>query len=145
MRRQPRRQLPLENLSLRWWRWIRGGYPDMVMWMAVYFFDHPQFIYNPRETTTRASWTASPVKGHLLADKPVYLLVSSRTASAAEQFAYNMKMLRRAALVGATTSGKTHTGLWRWAETRASAPINPYGDKAWDGVGVSVVSVYYQK
>lgn len=115
----------------------RGGYPDMVMWMAAYLFDHPRFIYNPRETTTRASWTASPVKGNRLADKPVYVLTSPRTASAAEQFAYNMKMLRRAALVGTTTSGKTHAGLLRWTETRQGTPINPYGEKDWDGVGVS--------
>ncbi|MBS1826749.1 MAG: S41 family peptidase [Acidobacteria bacterium] len=111
----------------------RGGYPDMVMWMAAYLFHHPQFIYNPRESTTRASWTASPVKGNKLADKPVYLLVSSRTESAAEQFAYNMKMLRRAALVGGTTSGKTHAGVF----APQVAPINPYGEKDWDGVGVS--------
>jgi C-terminal processing protease CtpA/Prc len=38
--------------------------------------------------------TASPVAGNKLADKPVYVLTSSSTQSAAEYFVYNLKMLK---------------------------------------------------
>lgn len=41
----------------------RGGYPGMVMLMAAYLFDHPEYMYNPREDTTERSWTRSPVSG----------------------------------------------------------------------------------
>ncbi len=58
-----------------------GGYPDMVMLIAAYLFDHPEYMYNPRENTTRRSWTLSPVPGNSLADKPVYVLTSAQTFS----------------------------------------------------------------
>jgi hypothetical protein len=35
----------------------RGGYPSMVMLIAAYLFDHPEYMYNPRENTTALSWT----------------------------------------------------------------------------------------
>jgi peptidase S41-like protein len=35
-----------------------GGYPQMVVLIASYLFDHPEYFYNPREETTRRSWTA---------------------------------------------------------------------------------------
>ena len=41
----------------------RGGYPGMVMLIAAYLFDHPEYMYNPRENTTEQSWTRSPVPG----------------------------------------------------------------------------------
>ncbi len=90
----------------------RGGYPAMVMLLAAYLFDHPEYLYNPRENTTRQSWTQSPVPGNRLADKPVYLLTSSRTASGAEHFSYNLKMLKRATLIGETTRGSAHSGVF---------------------------------
>jgi len=119
----------------------RGGEAAMVMKLVAYLFDHPQFIYNPRENTTRASWT-TPVPRNKLGDKPVYLLTSSRTASAAEQFAFNLKMLRRAAVVGETTSGNSHAGVFRrigerfGVTMREAKPINPYGELDWEGMGV---------
>src|SRR6201985_3330105 len=82
----------------------RGGFPEMVMLIAAYLFDHPEYMYNPRENTTERSWTVSPVPGNRLADKPVYVLTSGRTASAAEHFSYDLKMLKRATLVGERTA-----------------------------------------
>lgn len=73
-----------------------GGFPDMVALIAAYLFDHPEYFYNPRENTTEKSWTHSPISGNNLAGKPVYVLTSARTFSGAEQFCYNMKMLKRA-------------------------------------------------
>ena len=58
-----------------------GGSPLMVLLMAAYLFDHPEYMYNPRETPTQQSWTQSPVPGNRLADKPVYVLTSASTWS----------------------------------------------------------------
>ncbi len=120
----------------------RGGIPDMVMLIASYFFDHPEYMYNPRENTTDQSWTPSPVPGSKLAGKPLYLLTSSRTISGAEHFTYNFKMLKRATLVGETTGGSAHSGvIYRIGDRFGIAipevrPINPYSKSDWEGVGV---------
>ncbi len=120
----------------------RGGYPGMVRLLAAYLFDHPEYLYTPSETTARQSWTKSPVPGNRLADKPVYLLTSARTASGAEHFAYNLKMLKRATLVGETTRGVAHAGVFQRIgehfgmgipETRS---INPFSSRDWEGTGV---------
>ena len=119
----------------------RGGEPAMVMFMAAYLFDHPEYMYNPRENTSRKSWT-QPVSGNRLTDKPAYLLTSRRTFSGAEQFCFNLKMLKRATLVGETTGGGAHAGVWHRIddhfgmgilETRA---INPFSNADWEGTGV---------
>lgn len=48
----------------------RGGFPSMVQLISSYLFDHPEYLYNPRENVTDQSWTRSPVAGNKLADKP---------------------------------------------------------------------------
>ena len=58
-----------------------GGFPDTVASMAAWLFDHPEYLYNPREDTTKRSSTRSPVPGSHLADKPIYILTSARTFS----------------------------------------------------------------
>lgn len=120
----------------------RGGEPAMVSFMAAYLFDHPEYLYNPRENTTEESWTHSPVPGNTLADKPVFVLTSGRTFSGAEQFCYDLKMLKRATLVGETTGGGAHSGVFHRIddhfgmgipETKA---INPYSKTDWAEIGV---------
>jgi hypothetical protein len=120
----------------------RGGYPDMVMLIAAYLFDHPEYMYNPKENTTERSWTRSPVPGNRLADKPVYVLTSATTFSGAEHFSYDLKMLKRATLVGETTGGAAHAGVFHRIddhfgmgipETRA---INPFSKADWAVTGV---------
>jgi len=119
-----------------------GGYPDMVSLIASYLFDHPEYMFNPRESPTVQSWTRSPVPGNRLADKPVYVLTSGRTWSGAEQFSYDLKMLKRATLVGETTRGGAHAGVFHRIddyfgmgimEVRA---VNPFGKGDWEGIGV---------
>jgi peptidase S41-like protein len=120
----------------------RGGYPDMVMLIAAYLFDHPEYMYNPRENTTRRSWTRSPVPGNRLASEPVYVLTSARTFSGAEHFSYNLKMLKRATLVGETTGGATDVGVFHRIDDhfgmgiRETRAINPYSEPDWAVTGV---------
>lgn len=120
----------------------RGGEPDMVALMAAYLFDHPEYWYNPRENTTQHSWTLSPVPENKLADKPVYVLTSTRTFSGAEQFSYDLKMLKRATLVGETTGGAAHSGVFHRIDDHfgmgipEARPINPFSKTDWAETGV---------
>jgi hypothetical protein len=120
----------------------RGGYPSMVMLIAAYLFDHPEYMYNPRENTTQQSWTQSPVPGNKLTDKPVYVLTSGRTFSGAEHFSYDLKMLKRATLVGETTGGATDVGIFHRIDDhfgmgiRETRAINPYAEPDWAVEGV---------
>src|ERR1700730_4664165 len=120
----------------------RGGYSSMVSLIAAYLFDHPEYMYDPRVSPTPQSWTLSPVAGNRLADKPVYVLTSGSTISAAEQFCYGLKMLKRVTLVGETTRGSAHAGVFHriddhfgmgMPEVRA---INPFSKTDWEGTGV---------
>jgi len=120
----------------------RGGFPDMVALIASYLFDHPEYLYNPRENTTKQSWTRSPVPGSSLADKPVYVLTSARTISGAEQFSYDLKMLKRATIVGEKTAGAAHSGVFHRIDDHfgmgipQTKPINPFSKADWEGAGV---------
>jgi hypothetical protein len=120
----------------------RGGEPEMVTLMAAYLFDRPEYWYNARENTTPRSWTQSPVPGNRLADKPVYVLTSNRTFSGAEQFSYDLKMLKRAILVGETTGGAAHSGVFYRIDDHfgigipETKPINPFSNTDWAETGV---------
>jgi hypothetical protein len=119
-----------------------GGQGDMVSMLAAYLFDHPQYLYSPREAVSEKSATHSPVIGNRLADKPVYVLTSGSTVSAAEDFAYNLKMLHRATIVGETTRGNAHAGVFHRIDNHFGMGIpevkveNPFGKTDWEGVGV---------
>jgi hypothetical protein len=121
----------------------RGGFPDMVMFLAAYLFDHPEYMYSPRENTSERSWTRSPVPGNTLAGKPVFILISRATYSAAEHFSYDLKMLKRATLVGETTGGAAHSGVFHRLDDHfgigipEADPINPFGKSDWAVVGVA--------
>ena len=120
----------------------RGGFPNMVSLIAAYLFDHPEYMYCPLENTTAESWTRSPVPANKLASKRVYILTSSRTISAAEQFTYNLKMLKRATLVGETTGGGGHAANLHsigdnfYVGTIEVRAINPYAKSDWNDTGI---------
>lgn len=120
----------------------RGGYANMVVFLASYLFDHPEYMFNPRDPITEQTWTRSPVAGSLLGDKPVYILTSSRTYSGAEQFSYDLKMLKRASLIGETTGGASHAGILHNLDDHFAVgipehrPVNPFSNKDWALTGI---------
>jgi C-terminal processing protease CtpA/Prc len=73
----------------------------------------------------------------------VYILTSAATASAAEQFCYDLKMLKRATLVGEKTRGAAHSGAFHRIDehfgialTEAN-PVNPFSnERDWEGKGI---------
>ncbi len=90
----------------------QGGNGEMVRQFASYFFAAPVHIadsYN-REGKTGAFWTLPTVPGALYPSKPLFLLTSSSTFSAAEGFAYALQTMKRAVVVGEQTAGGAYGG-----------------------------------
>jgi retinol-binding protein 3 len=123
-----------------------GGYPSMVQLITSYLYD-PQprhintFYYRPTNDTQQF-WTFPHVPGRRRPDIPVYLLISSVTASGAEEFAYNLQHMKRAMLIGETSAGAAHPvtkevvhGVFD-VRLPYGRPINPITGSDWEGTGV---------
>jgi hypothetical protein len=123
-----------------------GGKPDMVALVASYLFDrrtHLNDLWTRHTDSTQAFWTQDSVAGRRFGrDKPVYVLTSAHTFSAAEEFAYDLQALKRAMIVGETTAGGAHPAsegriddhfvlMVPWGKA-----INPVTGTNWEGVGV---------
>ncbi|MFL9455928.1 S41 family peptidase [Tolypothrix bouteillei VB521301_2] len=73
----------------------------------------------------------------------MYILTSKETFSAAEDFTYNLKALRRATIIGETTGGGAHWGHRHRINDHfvvfipTGRPINPITQTNWEGVGVT--------
>ncbi|HEX5413150.1 MAG TPA: S41 family peptidase [Terriglobia bacterium] len=116
-----------------------GGIPDMVADVAAELFDKPVLWYNPR-ATPNASMLPS-AHGSKLANKPVYILTSTRTFSGAEHFTYDLKMLKRATVIGETTRGGHPGAVYHiddhfWMVVPEVRKPSPYGTLDWQGTGV---------
>jgi C-terminal processing protease CtpA/Prc len=88
--------------------------------------------YNPRATSD-AQRTTRPDPASRLANKPLFILTSRQTFSGAEHFTYNLKLLKRATIVGERTSGASHAG----AGASPSKVALPEPKPAWEGIGVT--------
>jgi C-terminal processing protease CtpA/Prc len=88
-----------------------GGMSGMVTLIASYLFDEPTHLndaYDRNANSTTQFWTSPYVPGKKFVDKPVFLLTSKATFSAAEDFSFALKNLKRATLVGETSGGGAH-------------------------------------
>lgn len=125
-----------------------GGSPTMIQLLTSYLVaggepTHLNSFYIRQGDRTEQFWTHSWVPGTRLPDVPVFVLTSRRTFSAAEEFTYNLKNLKRATLVGETTGGGAHpVNLHRVKgyPVGVSLPfgraINPISGTNWEGSGV---------
>lgn len=123
-----------------------GGSPQMIQLLSSYLFDpepvHLNSFQNHGEGLITQMWTLPYVPGKRIPKVDVFLLTSPRTFSAAEEFCYNLKHLKRATLVGETTGGGAHPGrdmiisdrFLAWVATGRA--INPITGSNWEGVGV---------
>jgi hypothetical protein len=124
-----------------------GGKPGMVALVASYLFErrtHLNNLWTRHTDSTQEFWTRDSVAGrHFGGDKPVYVLTSAHTFSAAEEFAYDLQALRRATIVGETTAGGAHPAsegriddhfvlMVPWGKA-----VNPVTGTNWEGVGVA--------
>ena len=123
-----------------------GGSPEMVALISSYLFGekpvHLNSLYWREGNRTDDFWTKEKVLGKRFADKEVYVLTSNRTFSAAEEFSYNLKNLKRATIVGEVTGGGANPGgVFRITEhfgvfVPTGRAINPISKTNWEGTGV---------
>lgn len=123
-----------------------GGDPKTVALLASYLFDertHLNDIYDRGTDRTEQYWTSEQVAGPRYGgQRKVYLLTSHDTFSAAEDFSYALKNLKRATLIGATTGGGAHPGRERRFNDHfggivpTGRSISPITHTDWEGVGV---------
>ncbi len=125
-----------------------GGEPAMVALVCSYLFPagdvvHLNDLYFRPAQETHQWWTLPYVPGKRFVGKPVYVLTSRRTFSAAEECAYNLKNLKRATIVGERTGGGAHPGGVRRLSDHFAAfipmgrAINPVSKTNWEGTGVT--------
>lgn len=122
-----------------------GGDPAMVAFLTSYLFDkrtHLNSIYSRPANKTEEFWTREDVPGKKFANKPVFVLTSNRTFSAAEEFTYNLQSLKRATIIGETTGGGAHPvqprqlGKLFTITVPFARSINPITKTNWEGTGV---------
>jgi len=123
-----------------------GGSPAMIQLLTSYLYGpervHLNNFYNRAEDAETQTWTLPYVPGKRRPDVPVYVLTSSSTFSAAEEFSYNLRNLERATLIGETTGGGAHPGGMQIATDRFAIfvpdgrAINPITRTNWEGTGV---------
>jgi C-terminal processing protease CtpA/Prc len=123
-----------------------GGDPATVALLSSYLFGsepvHLNDLYSRTEDSTHQWWTLPYVPGKRYAGKDVYVLTSKRTFSAAEEFTYNLKNLKRATIIGETTGGGAHPGGTRRINEHFHVfvpdgrAINPISKTNWEGTGV---------
>ena len=121
-----------------------GATSDLV---ASYLFDKGSQPlagnYDRPSNTTTQRYTQDYVPGKRFGEhKPVYVLISNKTFSAAEALAYNLQALDRAIIVGEVSGGGAHPFEYLpvtdhyvlWSVTAKS--IHPITQSNWQGVGV---------
>jgi hypothetical protein len=124
-----------------------GGSPEAVAQLSSYLFGpdsvHLNSIYWREGDRTMQFWTRSNIAGRRYGpSKPVIVLTSARTFSAAEEFAYNLQNLKRAMIVGEVTGGGANPGRGERLDDHFMAfvptgrAINPISGTNWEGVGV---------
>ncbi|MBT9311306.1 S41 family peptidase [Leptothoe kymatousa] len=128
-------------------RYNRGGSPAMVALLCSYLLPaypavHLSDVSWPADQRIQQSWTSAYVGGPRYLDRSIYLLIGAETATAAEEFAYTLKQLKRATLIGETTAGKANPGSGQrlhdhfWMFLPTGQVLNPETGENWEGSGV---------
>ncbi|MET0591800.1 MAG: S41 family peptidase [Polyangiaceae bacterium] len=124
-----------------------GGEPETVALVTSYVFGtepvHLNSLYWRISDRTEDFFTDPKVAGAKFGPtKPIFVLTSTRTFSAAEEFTYNLQTQKRATIVGETTGGGAHPGDFVslpqgfMAFVPNGRAINPITKTNWEGTGV---------
>ncbi len=123
----------------------RGGSPAMIRHITSYFFQartHLNSMIDRGGSVVAEFWTGDVPGAKFRADLPIYVLTSSYSFSGAEEFAYNLKNLKRATIVGETTGGGAHPVRPHRIDDRfvVNVPfqraMNHITRTNWEGVGI---------
>ncbi len=124
-----------------------GGDPAAVALACSFFFDVEPVLLNTLEgrkpDAARQWWTLAHLECERYLDKEVYVLINKGTASAAEEFAYDLQALGRATLVGQCTAGAAHIREQYQVDEHffinipIQRAVNPTTRTNWEGHGVA--------
>jgi hypothetical protein len=120
-----------------------GGAPQMVGYLSSAFVKKDADIFNTFHGRGR-TMSEAPLDWHPQPrlDTPLFILISARTASAAEAFAYTMQSAKRATVVGEVSLGAANPGAPVDAGNgfnvfvSFASPINQMTKANWEGRGV---------
>jgi hypothetical protein len=121
-----------------------GGRPDAVAYLSSYFFKERTHLNDMVWRTEKGeevdAFHTETVAFHYA--RPVWVLMSPRSVSAAEGFAYNLQQQGRAQVAGQTSMGAAHAGGMQRIGAHFSVFVpngrsrNPKSGGNWEGVGV---------
>ncbi len=123
-----------------------GGYSETMDFLLGFFLKDGLQISESRlrkgNRLVKSFVSSDPAVKKVPDDVPVFILVSNRTSSAAEAFAYVLQQYRRATVIGKQTQGEGNAGelfvvndsLYMMIPTMEN--INPVSRKSIDGIGV---------
>jgi hypothetical protein len=122
-----------------------GGSEEMVSLLCSYFVPKRVHLINSYyrpDNKTMQFWTFPYIPGKRMPDVDLYILTSSRSFSAAEEFAFDMKHLKRGIIVGETTKGGAHPVDVKIVKGSILTQISigesfhPDTKANWEGIGV---------
>lgn len=103
---------------------------------------HLNDLWTRKGDVTDQYWTEAYILGKRLDGKPAFVLTSKETFSGGEEFTNNLKVLKRATIVGETTGGGAHPVRGHRITEHFSIgvpfarAINPVTHSDWEGTGV---------
>jgi hypothetical protein len=125
-----------------------GGSGETATAVLSYFFEEPRQLSSIIERKNgqmeeRQKWTMPYVAGPRYIGKPIYILTSSHTHSAAELCAYDLQSMQRAKIVGSRTAGDANSskgvinlGFGFTALIPNGQTKSPITHGNWEGTGV---------
>jgi len=122
-----------------------GGEAEMVQLLTSYFLkmgSQLNYIIRRYENTTDQNWTLPYVPGKRMLNTKLFLLTSSNTFSAAEDFIYALKCQKRAVIIGEKTKGGGHpVDFFPILETfllmlPTAKSYNPICKDNWEKIGI---------
>ncbi len=123
-----------------------GGSLDMPPYLASYFLSDDkkvllQFIDRNNKVNSKTE-TTQQLDGKRLFGKPLYILTSNKTISAAEAFIYSLKNRKAAIIIGETTKGAANPSEAKVLNENFLVllpnyrPIDPLTGTNWEGTGI---------
>lgn len=123
-----------------------GGREEMAVRVLSYLFEEPTHLLTKLDRgqkEKRETWTTPPGEAGNWARVPLFVLTSRHTVSGGEMFAYVLKSLKRALIVGEKTRGAAHyTHLFPLQDlpftvaVPVGTAVDPVTGANWEGAGV---------
>ncbi|MCW3797992.1 S41 family peptidase [Sphingomonas sp. BN140010] len=120
-----------------------GGSAEAVEYLVSHFVEPGRKLMTFRDGPSNVEEAFSQKVGDHLDGKPLFVLTSSRSASASEEFASHVRNFKLGTLVGKTTGGAGNpNSLFPVAHGFVASistglAIHPVTGKGWEGVGVA--------